>query len=108
VLSGLTADTLLLGNLQPTTKLTLQAFAEFILLTKCVPKLALPRLFSLSMASPLYCNQPPTEGVNDVQLQKLFEQSYTMFSVHITSPHHRFANKSSVTLERVQSLLGHP
>jgi len=60
------------------------------------------------MESPLYCNQPPKGGVNDVQLKKLFEMSYTMFRVHITSPQHRFGNKSSVTLERVQSLFGHP
>jgi hypothetical protein len=107
VLIGLRVDTLLLGNLQPTTKLTLQAFAEFILLIQCVPKVALPRLFSPSMESPLYCNQPPIEGGNDVQLQKLFELSYTKFSVHITSLQHRFAYKSSVTLEHVQSLFGH-
>jgi hypothetical protein len=60
------------------------------------------------MQSPLYCNQPPKGGGNDVQLQELFELSYTMFSVHITSQQHRFANKNSVTLERVQSLFGHP
>jgi hypothetical protein len=108
VLIHLRADTLLLGNLQPTTKLTFQAFAEFILLIQCVLKVALPRLFSLSMESPLYCNQPPTKGGNDVQLQKLFQLSYIMFSVHITSPQHRFANKSGVTLERVQSLFGQP
>lgn len=108
MLTGLRDDTLLLGNLQLTTKLTFQAPAEFILLIQCLLKVALPRLFSLSMESPLYCNQPPTESGNDVQLQKLFQPSYTMFSVHITSPQHRFANKSSVTLERVQSLFGQP